>query len=190
MENDIFFWKLIEQSKAYDTQKAKCDFLIQQLSDLSKNATVYFEYYLRKKIKGLFKADFLNVIKLMYVMPVGEDFIRFAGWVIAQGKDFYEKICTNPDAISEKIASETSIFDFSFEAITEVADDSYYLSLDCIEQEELNTYIVPSDFGELLFSYHSLPFHTLENIILDNEEELSKHYPRTSAALAMFKAAA
>lgn len=183
INDDNFFWTLIEEARINNDQEDHYDALIERLSALSKNALVYFEIQIREKVKALNNVKMVEYMRFVHGMPVIEDFLRFSGWIIAQGQQLYLRILENPDNFSEYIDATFSVFNFSFEDILEVADECFITNFGRISYDDLHLYILPSDFGETIFSYINPDATGIDDLATKSRAELIEKFPRTSKAL-------
>lgn len=101
------FWELIELIR-WERQKDddKVEDLILELSNLSVEEIYDFEKIMTEKLYQLDAKKYAE--KLEYISSDG--FLYMRAYVVAKGKDYFEKILANPKEISEDLDFETLLY--------------------------------------------------------------------------------
>lgn len=181
INRETYFWTIIEKASLVDSTEDKYAVLTKELNNLPKQALLGFEHFVRSKIGALFNSNTLSLMKLVFPLPSIDDFVGFAGWILLRGKDFYERMLSDLDNISDVIESN-SIYSMLFEDISMITDNIYEKRLN-LSDEDMENNIMPSDLGEFIFDYHSISLQNIEGKILENKNELTQKFPKTAAIL-------
>lgn len=98
MQNENF-WELIHNSKvgANDCGE-QADNLSQLLSDLEPPEIVSFDEHLNRKLIDSYRWDLWAVAYIINGGASDDGFLYFRGWLIAQGKDYFEAALSDPES--------------------------------------------------------------------------------------------
>jgi hypothetical protein len=109
--NETTFWQMIEQAKidSGGDGEEQVKLLVERLSLLEVGDIVEFgilhnTFHARAKRCDVWEAGIITD-------SVGDDgFVYFRGWLIAQGKDAYEQVLSDPDWLAQIITVEENEF--------------------------------------------------------------------------------
>lgn len=165
--NITLFWKLIEHS---NTQQIDADLhlenLIVQLSELSNEDILDYEYRLREVLEECNKYSVLAAAKIIEGYVSDDSFLYFRCGLIAHGKDFFYKSLENID----------HLVDVNMD-ILEIGEDYLYISDDAFIKKNGEDVVHPLP-RETASSY--LDYNTNLSIKGEDwkEEDLPKLYPK------------
>ncbi len=109
MQTDIF-WKLIEKSKLDANDCAgQADNLSQLLDELEPQEIISFDEHFNQKLVETYRWDLWAVAYIVNGGASDDGFLYFRGWLIAQGKDYFELALANP----ENAAKNAVVGDFN-----------------------------------------------------------------------------
>ena len=93
------FWQLIEKSKVgADDCTEQTDNLLQLLSNLEPTEIVSFSEHFNQKLIDAFRWDLWAIAYIVNGGASDDGFFYFRGWLIAQGKDYFEAALANPQS--------------------------------------------------------------------------------------------
>ena len=99
------FWEIIEKSKLdADDCSEQADNLSQLLGELEPQEIISFDEHLNKKLIEAYRWDLWAVAYIVNGGASDDGFLYFRGWLVAQGKDYFEAALTNPENATKKIA--------------------------------------------------------------------------------------
>jgi hypothetical protein len=91
------FWELIEKSKVNaDDCTEQADNLSQLLSNLEPPEIVNFSEHFNQKLVDAFRWDLWAVAYIVNGGASDDGFLYFRGWLLAQGRDYFEAALSNP----------------------------------------------------------------------------------------------
>ena len=102
------FWDIIEKSKmdAGDCS-TQAENLSQLLSELEPQEIVSFDKHLHEKLVEAYRWDLWAIAYIVNGGASDDGFLYFRGWLLAQGKDYFDAALANPEnAAKNAIAGE------------------------------------------------------------------------------------
>lgn len=105
--NENKFWEIIERANSVEnTDEEKAQFIIELLSEELEEDIIEFSNIYRRKMAKACSFDILaaNFIIRGYVSD--DVFEDFRAWLVAQGKDRFEKVIKNPEDITDFLTQE------------------------------------------------------------------------------------
>jgi len=122
MQNETF-WELIHKSKIdTDDCEEQAANLSQLLSDLEPPEIISFDEHFNQKLIESYRWDLWAVAYIVNGGASDDGFLYFRGWLIAQGKDYFEAALSDP----ETAANNAVVGEFNeCEDILYVARQSY-----------------------------------------------------------------
>ena len=93
------FWLLIEKSKVdADDCTDQADNLSQLLSDLESAEIISFSEHFNQKLIDAFRWDLWAIAYIVNGGASDDGFLYFRGWLLAQGKDYFEAALAHPES--------------------------------------------------------------------------------------------
>jgi hypothetical protein len=119
------FWSVIEKSKPKhtDDQEAQLHALHEELARLPATDVVDFDRLLHAQLKAANRWDLWGAAYLMMGGCSDDAFEYFRAWLVARGKDAFERVTKHPDDLAE-IAPDADD-DLEFESFIYVPDQVY-----------------------------------------------------------------
>ncbi len=157
------FWEIIEKSKqsAGTDQQAQYDAIKEMLSQMLVEEIMDFERHFQE----LQSTSWLNVLwGAAYLINGGcsdDCFDYFRSWLVAQGKDVFEKAVENPDSLADYEEAEEDKVEF---------EDLLYLS-NRVYKEKIGENLPDSVYVTVYGS-------SGEDWDFDDENEMKKRYPK------------
>ena len=98
------FWRLIKQSKrGTEDCEEQAEKLILVLTKLEPKEIIEFDRYLFKLKVEAYRWDLWAVAYIINGGCSDDGFEYFRGWLIAQGKEFFESVIKNPEHAAKKV---------------------------------------------------------------------------------------
>jgi len=92
------FWELIDKSKlGADDCGEQTNNLSQLLSELEPQEIISFSEHLNQKLIDSYRWDLWAVAYIVNGGASDDGFLYFRGWLVAQGKDYFEASLANPE---------------------------------------------------------------------------------------------
>lgn len=92
------FWELIEKSRTNTNDCIlQAENLTQLLSNLEPAEIIAFDKHLNQKLIETYRWDLLAITCLVNAGATDDGFLYFRGWLIAQGKDYFEAALEKPE---------------------------------------------------------------------------------------------
>lgn len=124
--NQQQFWDIINDSLRAGNTEDQLDYLSEVLEKLPKEELVEFDYIFRQLHEDCYNWD---IWAAAYAIQGGcseDGFIDFRSWLVAQGKDVFEKAMGNADSLAELGREKLEE--------SEEGEDFYYLASDAYEE--------------------------------------------------------
>lgn len=121
------FWSLIETTKAESSGDIAIqrDLLIERLKELSEEEIVAFEDIYAQMETQAYRGELWDVAYIVHCGCTEEGFTDFRAWLIAQGRDVYQKVIEDPQNLADVI-DEHQREDILFETFAYAASRAYY----------------------------------------------------------------
>jgi hypothetical protein len=102
--NEEQFWKLIKQSKrGTEDSEEQAEKLTELLTRLEPAEIIDFEQHLMRRRNEAYRWDIWAVAYIINGGCSDDGFEYFLGWLIAQGKEFYEAVLQNAEQAAKKV---------------------------------------------------------------------------------------
>ncbi len=121
------FWQLIEESRqeAGDCEE-QARILSNRLELLTPEEIVSFETYLDARMRESYRWDIWAVAYIINGGCSDDGFDYFRGWLIAQGRDFFELVLQTPERAGEGVpAGAEHDYDHECESMLYIAHEAY-----------------------------------------------------------------
>lgn len=98
------FWRLIDRSRrgAEDTDE-QCEKLRSSLQELSIPDIVDFDHQFHQRVNDAFRWDLWGAAYMINGGCSDDGFDYFLGWLIAQGRKYYEAALADPEAAGKRV---------------------------------------------------------------------------------------
>jgi hypothetical protein len=100
------FWRIVDDSysNSFGEIEAQRDVLYQLLSEVSAEEIVAFDVKLAAAIHTLYSWELRDAARLL--VDAGNDyrFRTFRTWVVSRGRDVYQRVMADPDALADLVA--------------------------------------------------------------------------------------
>jgi hypothetical protein len=116
------FWDLVKKSKrgAEDCEE-QAEHLIERLAMLEPQNIVDFDRHMRQRLAESYRWDVWAVAYIINGGCSDDGFDYFRGWLVAQGRDFFEHVLRVPEHAAKNVKDE----EVECEAILYAASDAY-----------------------------------------------------------------
>ena len=120
------FWEMIEaaRSAANGNIEKQTELLVETLSRESNEAIIEFDRILREVHGKAYRSNLFDACDFLCCFCSDEDFIDFRAWLIAQGKEVFEKALENPDSLADIVDVEHRL-DVIYEIFSYVGTYAY-----------------------------------------------------------------
>jgi hypothetical protein len=145
--NQQQFWDIIQDSLRAGNAEDQLEFLSDKLESFSKEELLDFDYIFRQLHEDCYSWDIWAAAYTIQGGCSDDGFIDFRSWLVAQGKDVFEKALKNSDSLAELDREKLEE--------SEEAEDFYYLAADAYE--ELTGKEIESDPAFKEIAYKEVP---------------------------------
>ncbi len=158
------FWNVIEDSKRGSDFDAQMASLRKQLSSYATSDVIDFDQHLYTLLAESYGWNLWGAAYLINGGCSDDGFDYFRGWLIAQGRRWFEKASADPDSLAD------------FPGLEENAELEEIWNIGNRIHEEKTGHRIPSEI------YRSIPRRELgEGWDFDDNEEMKRRYPKLFA---------
>ena len=144
------FWSIIERVNLHASNKQEYLLALhEELITLSPQELVSYQLELRKHYTNLYTTKLWYTAVVIMDSCSDDGFIDFRCWVISKGKEIYEEVSANPDALHKYLVNKID-YSYSFEDFMYAASGAYF------ELAEKDIYLDPAFNGQTM-SFKDIP---------------------------------
>jgi hypothetical protein len=135
--NETTFWQMIEQAKidSGGDGEEQVNLLVERLAQLEVSEIVDFDFLFDTYHAAAYRRDVWEAGTIAYGFSLSDDsFTDFRAWLIAQGRDTYEQVLSDPDWLAQVVTvSKRKIWgkgaDIKLEDMNYVAIEAYEIKM-------------------------------------------------------------
>jgi hypothetical protein len=116
------FWEIIGLGNLTYEDTSNVDIIITKLASYSEEDIIGFEIIFRQLLDEADDFGIVAIQKIIFGIVSDDSYLYFRCWLIAQGKDFFNKCLANGDSIVERLQNEQLP---SFEDILYISTESF-----------------------------------------------------------------